>query len=425
MLGHHLRGLTLDQPGGPDPELVRHVAALAVWRRRSVEEQRFAFRSDDSPFLPSQEPSRGRVRLGLFCPCLGLGGAEAWQLALIRAIDPAAVVWRGAVVTEGKRSVAPAMLNDLASRVPVGFGLPAARTLAAATDVIISWSVLDHDALFQGVDSPPRVALACHFPGELPWTDGAEVLLAQVDRLVAVSELAVESLPPARRAGVRIIWNAVDGSRLQPSRSASLTRAAWGIPDGAKVAGYLGRLSPEKDPDAMLRLANELPAPWHVVIVGDGREHATMAEQVDRLGLTRVRLVPGSTAVGDVLAAFDTLVVPSKFESFGLTMAEGFWAGVPVVATRSGLAKLCPDLVREIGFDSSGTEIARAVLLDHGKEASQRLARVARAREFALNRLDLARFGREWTDVVRDLARLGSMTDPKEAHSCRPMLTSG
>jgi len=317
------------------------------------------------------------------------------------------------------------MLNELARRMPVGFGLPAARTLAAATDVIISWSVLDHDALFQGVDCPPRVALACHFPSELPWTDGAEVLLAQVDRLVAVSELAVESLPPARRAVARIIWNAVDGSRLQPSRSAALTRAAWGIPDGAKVAGYLGRLAPEKDPDAMLRLANELPAPWHVVIVGDGREHATMAEQVDRLGLTRVRLVPGSTAVGDVLAAFDTLVVPSKFESFGLTMAEGFWAGVPVVATRSGLAKLCPDLVREIGFDSSGTEIARAVLLDHGKEASQRLARVARAREFALNRLDLARFGREWTDVVRDLARLGSMTDPKEAHSCRPMLTSG
>ena len=36
------------------------------------------------------------------------------------------------------------------------------------------------------------------------------------------------------------------------------------------------------------------------------------------------------------------LVVPSRYESFGLTLAEGLWAGVPVVATRSGLAKLVP-----------------------------------------------------------------------------------
>ena len=406
MLGHHLRELTSTDPAhGGNPAIARHVASLISWRHRSPEDQWLAFGGDATPFTPGQEPCRGRVRLGLFCPCLGLGGAEAWQLALVQAIDSDAVVWRGAVVTEGKRSVTPTMVGSLASSMPVGFGLEAARQLAEECDVIISWSVLDHDALFRGIDSPPRVVLACHFPAEMPWTAAAEALLTQVDRLVAVSELAVESLPPARRSEAQVIWNAVDGARLEPTRSAPATRAAWGLPDGAKVAGYLGRLAPEKDPDAMLRLAAELPPPWHVVLVGDGRLRSVLTEQVDRRGLSHVRIIPGSIEAGDALAAFDALVVPSHFESFGLTMAEGFWSGVPVVATRSGLAKLVPDLVREIGFVSSGAELARAIQLDHEIEVDERLDRVARARRFALESLDLARFGREWTNLVRDLAR--------------------
>ena len=418
MLGQHHRGL-IPAEAVPGDAVIRHLAALTAWRRRSAAEQTLAFRTDDAPFAPSHEPSRGRIRLGLFCPCLGLGGAEAWQLALTRAIDPQAVVWRGAVVTEGKRSVAPAMLSALSERIPVGFGWQAARTLAAATDVIISWSVLDHDALRRGIDPAPKVAWACHFPGEMPWNNEVAAMLAQVDRLVAVSELAVESLPLARRAAAQVIWNAVDGPRLQATRSAAVTRAAWRLPPDARVAGYLGRLAPEKDPAAMLRLAEVLPPPWHVVIVGDGREGGALAEQVARLDLgERVRFVPGSPDVGDVLAAFDTLVVPSRFESFGLTMAEGFWAGVPVVATRVGLAKLVPGLVREIGFVSSGSEIARAIAMDHEHEVDARLARVALARQFAHAHLDLGRFGRQWTDLVRDLAR-PALAEPPQEERCR------
>lgn len=428
MLGQHQRLIRpADDPADADPDLARHVATLAAWRRRSAEEQWLAFGSDDAPYLPALEPPRGRVRLGLFCPCLGLGGAEAWQLALAEALDPAAVVWRGAVVTEGRRSVAPAMLGALARRMPVGFGLEAARVLARECDVILSWSVLDHRALWRDLAAPPRVALACHFPGELPWTLAAEELLSRVDRLVAVSELAVESLPMRLRPRAQVIWNAVDGPRLAANTPAQATRAAWGLPARARVAGYLGRLAPEKDPAAMLRLAETLPDPWHVVIVGDGREGPTLAEAVARRGLDRVRLLPGTTAVGDVLAAFDALVVPSEFESFGLTMAEGFWTGVPVVSTRVGLAKLHPDLVRPVGFAPTGAELAAAILADHDTDRSAMETRVDRARTFARDRLALARFGREWTELVQDLARSSSDPEPapKEERSCSPTRPSG
>ena len=411
---HHRRLIELGETH-LEGRAIRHLDALTAWRKRTPEEQWLAFGGDDAPYAPSIEPERGRIRLGLFCPCLGLGGAEAWQLALADAVDPATVVWRGAVVTEGRRMVAPGMLGELRRRMPVGFGLGAARELAAACDVVISWSVLDHTALFRGLSDPPRVALACHFPGEMPWTHAAEQLLAQVDRLVAVSELAVESLPTRLRARAEIIWNAVDATRLIATRSHASTRAGWGLPPEALVAGYLGRLAPEKDPAAMLRLAESLPEPWHVVIVGEGREEPALRQTIADRGLDRVHLIPGTIAVGDTLAAFDALVVPSRYESFGLTMAEGFWAGVPVVATRVGLAKLVPGLIRPVGFVPSGVELANAVLRDQLQVDASTRDRVEFARRFARDRLDLSRFGSEWTDLCRRLADPAGLASYREA----------
>ncbi len=422
MFRQHQRGLTEQASAAIelDPAVGRHRAALASWRQRSPEEQWLAIGGDDVPFAPGIEPARGRIRVGLFCPCLGLGGAEAWQLALASAVDPAAVVWRGAVVTEGKRSVTPTMLGQLSQRMPVGYGLAAARTLASAVDVVVSWSVLDHDALCRGLDRAPKVILACHFPGEMPWTDAAEQLLARVDRLVAVSELAVDSLPGRLRSRADVIWNAVDPARLVPMRSPQQTRAGWGLPEGSKVAGYLGRLAPEKDPDALLRLAEHLPDPWSLVLVGDGREEPALRAKIDLFGLDRVRLIPGTDAVGTALAAFDALIVPSRYESFGLTMAEGFWAGVPVISTHVGLAKLVPGLVREIGFVPSGAELAHAVIAD-ATEVESTQQRVKAAQTFARDRLDLALFGRNWTALIRDVAEASSPNRHREV-SCFPIV---
>jgi glycosyltransferase involved in cell wall biosynthesis len=178
-----------------------------------------------------------------------------------------------------------------------------------------------------------------------------------------------------------------------------MIRAAWNVPGDALVAGYLGRLSIEKDPDAMLRLARGLPEPWHVVIVGEGRERARLEAEIDSASLKRVHLVGGDTAVGDVLHAFDTLVVPSQYESFGLTLAEGLWVGLPVVATASGLAKLRPGLVREVEVYAGSRDLAEAVLADH-RDIEGTSERVRKAREFADDRLGLARFGRDWTELL-------------------------
>jgi glycosyltransferase involved in cell wall biosynthesis len=398
----HMQNITCMQspcPGEREPTVCRLLSVLQAWRSLSPQAQSWAFRTGEADFEPSREPLKGRLRVGLWCPCLGLGGAEVWQLALAKSVNRDFISWRGVAVIEGRGSTDPRMASELGSIMPVGYGLDAARRLATACDVIVSWSITSVPALLSGLETPPRVVVACHFPAESPWGSGTEEFLSGVDRFVAVSELAVESAPPSIRDRVEVIWNAVDPRRLEVHRDRPEMRASWGVPSKALVAGYLGRLSPEKDPFAMIRLAGGLPDSWHVVVVGEGRERGFLEGELRSKKLDRVHLVGADLAAGDVLNAIDTLVVPSRYESFGLTLAEGLRAGVPVVATRSGLAKLVPGLVREVEVEAGSRALADAVLADREDPEGTR-SRVDKARAFAKDRLGLDRFGQEWTDLL-------------------------
>jgi glycosyltransferase involved in cell wall biosynthesis len=354
----------------------------------------------------SRRPSARRgawLRCGLWCPTLVLGGAESWQLALARHTDPSVVIWQGAAVIHDHIAMDQAATTALDALMPVGRGKEAARTLAARCDVIVSWAVDDLGPLLDVPGLPPAVVHACHFPVESPWGSDSAAMLHKVSKFVAVSELALETVPAAMRDRAAVIWNAVDPERLAVTRPRPAMRAAWGVPEDAPVVGYLGRLSAEKEPRAMLRLAAALPEPWHVVVVGDGRMLGELRREAAEQRLSRIHLVGRDPGIGDVLNAFDSLLVPSRYESFGLTIAEGLWAGVPVISTHSGLVKLIPGLVREIDVDARGIDLAVAVLADKDNAVGTAI-RVQRAREFARERLAPSRFGREWTNLLQSVA---------------------
>jgi len=397
--------------GHADPDACRHVASLSAWRANSPERQAAAISSDGREFRPRVDPTDRRTRVGLLMPCLGLGGAEVWQLALARSVDPARIAWAGAVVTDGPAGVNPGMADELGSLMPVGHGREATRRLAAACDVLLSWSVLDLGGELAGIDPRPAIVHAAHFSPDHTFPDRVADWLGPTDHWVAVSEVAREWVHPRFRDRTSIIWNAVDPARMEVRRDRVTIRRRWGVPGSVPVAGYLGRLATEKDPDAMLRLASALPAAWHVVVVGEGHERDALAGRARDLAPGRVHLVGGDPAAGDVLSAFDALVVPSRHESFGLTLAEGLWAGLPVVATRSGLAKIVAGLVREVPVGATGRELADAVLADRSDLAGT-AARVVRARAFARDRLALSRFGREWTECLARMASSGPEGSP-------------
>ena len=344
---------------------------------------------------PPHEPDAGRARVGLLMPLANHGGAERWQQSLVANVAASQVVWQGCVIQNGPQAALPDVVSVFEARMPVGFGLQAARRLAARCDVLVVWAVNGLDRILAGLHPRPRVVGVCHAPGDPVWAHRLFREHDLYDRVVAVSELALDPIPKPLKERSTVIWNAVDTGRLVRTRSRAAMRRAWGVPVNARVVGYYGRISDEKDPYALERAVAALPHDWYGVAVG-----SSLWGQRGPSG-DRVRWVGPDDRSGDVLSALDVHLVASHYESFGLSLAEGLWLGVPTVSTEVGIAKLVPYLTELVATDAPGPELARAVL-DAQRNATRR---VERSQVWARAVLDPRVFGQLWTKLLVREAR--------------------
>jgi glycosyltransferase involved in cell wall biosynthesis len=144
---------------------------------------------------------------------------------------------------------------------------------------------------------------------------------ASVDKFVAVSTLIQEMHARAGLARERI---SVKPNFAWPS---SARRGA------GKYFLYLGRLSPEKGVDTLLRAWR--PSLGRLVVAGDGPVatalRALPGRSVDFVG--QVRAEEGNR----LMRAARAVLIPSRcYEGFPRAVAEAYAAGVPVVASRIG-----------------------------------------------------------------------------------------
>jgi glycosyltransferase involved in cell wall biosynthesis len=141
----------------------------------------------------------------------------------------------------------------------------------------------------------------------------------RADRVIAVSERTKEDLVDLYRLPedkIRVIPHGVD-----PSFS----------PGGAEGGGFLlfvGAVQRRKDPRAALEAAQELRMP--LVVVGPEREPA-LAGELRRLGAD-LRGYVDKRELARLYREAAALVVPSRYEGFGLPVLEAMASGTPVVA---------------------------------------------------------------------------------------------
>jgi glycosyltransferase involved in cell wall biosynthesis len=116
-------------------------------------------------------------------------------------------------------------------------------------------------------------------------------------------------------------------------------RARLGIPQDAHVAGYVGRVGPEKN----LAWLAEAAATWCAkdekalfAIIGPSDAYAPVLRGVfDKAGLGGRLLLPGSfqgEELADAYAALDVFTFASRSDTQGLVLAEAMAAGLPIVA---------------------------------------------------------------------------------------------
>jgi UDP-glucose:(heptosyl)LPS alpha-1,3-glucosyltransferase len=159
-------------------------------------------------------------------------------------------------------------------------------------------------------------------------TSGALRALIAVSRSTRTEWLDAYGAAPRVRP---VIPNAVDAARFAlPAETRATVRRALEIPDGATVALIVGALVRKGIATAIEALAG-LDANVYLVAVGAG-PHDRIRAFAARHGVTaRLRLLPPAPDVERYFAAADAFLFPTRYEPFGMVIAEAWAAGLPVV----------------------------------------------------------------------------------------------
>ncbi len=254
------------------------------------------------------------------------------------------------------------------------------------------------------------------------------------DKVIAPSESIAEFLRLNNLATpVAVIPTGVDPAKFEGGDGAR-ARKTLGIPQGAFVAGHVGRLAAEKNLDylaeALIPFLSATPNA-HAVFTGDGPARADLARRMDKAGLARRVHFTGilqNGALRDTFAAFDVFAFSSLSETQGLVLAESMMAGVPVVAldapgvrevvTDSVNGRLLPRNTPPADFAAELTQFAalpaetRRKMAEKAHETAQNYsldscnARVIAIYEKLCGRKAKATAGdkHEWQSMVRGLA---------------------
>ena len=181
-------------------------------------------------------------------------------------------------------------------------------------------------------------------------------ILAGASRVLAVSHAECLQLRAlgVDAAAIRVVPNPVGSAKVRPADPPRLLRPGAGLPGTARVVMFLGKLTPRKRVDVLVRAFAKLafPAGTDVRLVIAGNDMGAGASIRSLVGSTGIEartvfvgLLRGRDRL-EALADADVLVYPSQDEAFGLVPLEALLSGTPViVADDSG----CGEIVREIG----------------------------------------------------------------------------
>jgi glycosyltransferase involved in cell wall biosynthesis len=159
------------------------------------------------------------------------------------------------------------------------------------------------------------------------------------DAVVAVSRPIVARLGArgVARDRLHLLPNAYAAKETLLDRDAA--RERLGITDDAFRLGWVGRVSPEKGADVFVDALAQLDPRGAIAasVLGDGGERDAVRARAASLGVARQITWHGIVhGAGQLLAAFDVLVLSSRTEGTPMVVLEAMAAGVPIVATHVG-----------------------------------------------------------------------------------------
>ncbi len=174
--------------------------------------------------------------------------------------------------------------------------------------------------------NPPRGPRGCH-----------RVLARAADVSLCVSRDLCSRVEAA--GGRPVLAPVAAGRRPAADDARARIRQELGLVDQPLVLA-VARLAPQKGLDLLVRAATMIPVqqeswPPTVALAGEGPLRAQLSAQAARCGVD-LRLLGARSDIGDLLAAADVVVLPSRWEGSPLVAQEALHAQRPLVATDVG-----------------------------------------------------------------------------------------
>lgn len=257
------------------------------------------------------------------------GGAETYFTKLVIALHQAGIEQQAIIRTHAERA---RMLRD--AGVPT-LELPfenffdkrtrsgiSAEIAKFQPDIVQTW-------MYQATRAMPSGPYV-----HVGWLRGYQHLrdYRRCDQLIGMTQGIVASIIeqgwPAER-----IHHLRPFAEVQP-RSAAL-RAEYNTPEGVPLLLCLGRFHWHKAFDTVIMTLPQLPDAY-LWIAGDGELREQLEEFARDVGVAnRVRFLGWQEDQAPLYAAADLVVVPSRYEPFGLVMIEAWAHRKPLVATKA------------------------------------------------------------------------------------------
>lgn len=357
------------------------------------------------------------VKVGFILNSFSFGGSETETIELVEGVDPRVIRFAAIAVASALRlpkdeprkdgkfppiymPFGPmADVGDARVRIVRSF-LEAVEIVTGACDIVITWGVPNLQDFLPWGRLPK---LVIHSKDSSEWA--ASFLYPNAlatTHYSSNSALAAAAFPKPIHNRVKIIHNGINPRRVIPRLGCEEQREIWGLHVDDKIAGYLGRIVPDKGVrktvDAILRLPQE----WKAVFVGSNPNDwysNELWQYCESMIPGRYRLLPWTHDVGSALAAFDVFCHPSEHEGFSNSIAEAWLAGIPTVYTEStGAVPELGELGVGVSPDADGEEIAGALLKAYG---NQEMA--IHAREVMATRFSPSANARRWIEYLLEL----------------------